>query len=82
VLDDTCYHLSCESEREARFLARLLNADCCRELLSALVFWDAKRPITSEVLQRIELRQVAFELGLSSEWAACSLASSGQPAVR
>jgi hypothetical protein len=82
VLDDTCYHLSCQSEADARLLARLLNADCSRELLSALVFWDAKRPITSEVLQRIDLRQVAIQLGLSSEWAACSLASSGQPAVR
>jgi hypothetical protein len=82
VFDDTCYHLSCDSESDARFVALLLNAECCRELLSAMVFWDAKRPITSDVLQRIDLRQVAIELGLSAEWAASSLASPGKPAVR
>jgi len=82
VLDDTCYHLSCEREADARFIARLLNSDHSRELLAALVFWDAKRPITSELLQRLNLQQLAIHLGLSAEWAGSSLASSGQPAVR
>jgi hypothetical protein len=82
ILDDTCYHLSCTSEGEARLIARLLNSDCSRELLSALVFQDAKRPITSEALQRIDLQKVGIHLGLSSKWPAASLASSGQPAVR
>jgi hypothetical protein len=82
VLDDTCYHLSCEREADARLIACLLNSYDSRDLLGALVFWDAKRPITSEVLQRLDLEQLATRLGLSSEWAATSLASSGQPAVR
>ncbi len=82
VLDDTCYHLPCENEGEARLIGRLLNSDCCMEVLSTLVFRDAKRPITSELLQRIDLGQLATRLGLSSEWATSSLASSGQPAVR
>ena len=70
VLDDTCYHLSFESEAHARQIAHLLNSEPCQALLGAMVFWDAKRPITSEVLRRVDLRQ------------ASNLASSGQPAVR
>jgi hypothetical protein len=82
VLDDTCYHLSCEREADARLIARLLNSDHSQEVLAALVFWDAKRPITSEVLQRLDLALLATRLGLSSEWTGTCLACSGQPAVR
>jgi hypothetical protein len=67
VFDDTCYHLSCDSEAEARLIALMLTSDCSQELLGALVFWDAKRPITTEVLQRVDLRRVAARLGLASE---------------
>ena len=68
VLDDTCYHLSCESEAEARRAAHLLNSRPCQELLEAMVFWDAKRPITGEVLRRVDLRQLAICLGIPSDW--------------
>jgi hypothetical protein len=69
VLDDTCYHLSFESEAHARQTAHLLHSEPCRALLGAMVFWDAKRPITGEVLRRVDLRQVAICLGISSEGA-------------
>jgi hypothetical protein len=59
VLDDACYHLSCETEMEARSIAGLLEYEGSRALLQSLIFWDAKRPITSDVLQRLDLRQVA-----------------------
>jgi len=59
VLDDACYHLSCEAEAEARSIAGLLQYEGSRALLQSLIFWDAKRPITSEVLQRLDLRLVA-----------------------
>jgi hypothetical protein len=68
VLDDTCYHLSYESEAEARRAAHLLNSRPCQELLEAIVFWDAKRPITGEVLRRVDLRELAICLGISSDW--------------
>lgn len=68
MFDDTCYHLSCESQDGARLLTTLLNSTCSQELLGSLVFWDAKRPITSEILQRLNLRAVAETLGLSSEF--------------
>ncbi|MFV1967180.1 MAG: hypothetical protein ACC628_17260 [Pirellulaceae bacterium] len=63
VLDDTVYFLACESKDEAEFLAEMLNSDVAREFYSAFVFWDAKRPITVEVLRRLDLRKLARHLG-------------------
>jgi hypothetical protein len=65
VLDDTAYFLACASEREARHLASLLNSKPAQRYLGSLVFWDAKRPITAELLRRLSLAEVARELGLS-----------------
>jgi hypothetical protein len=67
ALDDTCDHLSFATEDEARRIARLLDSESCRELLAALVFWDAKRPITSDLLQRLDLPQLAIRLGVPFE---------------
>lgn len=77
VFDDTCYHLSCECESDAKLIAELLNSDCSRELLGSLIFWDAKRPITTEVLQRLDLRRVALQSGLRAEFERFS--ASGRP---
>jgi hypothetical protein len=63
VLDDTSYFVSCQSEREAGFIADLLNSPPAREFFSAFVFWDAKRPITIDLLRRLDLSVLARELG-------------------
>jgi len=63
VFDDTCYHLSFQSPEAARYAAELLNDDRSRALLSSLIFWDAKRPITVETLQRLDLKRVAALTG-------------------
>ncbi|GAA2789119.1 SAM-dependent DNA methyltransferase [Crossiella cryophila] len=55
LLDDTCYFLSCADLAEAAVLTALLRGRTTATLLSALVFWDAKRPITKKLLQRIDL---------------------------
>lgn len=68
VFDDTCYHLSCDCEADAKLLIALLDSDCSQKLLGALIFWDAKRPITTEVLQRLDLRSVAVRVGLAAEF--------------
>ncbi len=68
VLDDTSYFVSCQSEQEAHFIAELLNSAPAREFYSAFVFWDAKRPITIDMLRRLDLSAVARELGAESEW--------------
>jgi hypothetical protein len=63
VLDDTSYFVSCQSDQEARYIADLLNSQPAREFFSAFVFWDAKRPITIDMLRRLDLSALAYELG-------------------
>jgi hypothetical protein len=63
VLDDTCYFLPCDSEQDARQLCRILNSDIARGFFSAFVFWDAKRPVTAELLERLDLNKLSAELG-------------------
>ncbi|MGE0129673.1 MAG: SAM-dependent DNA methyltransferase [Blastocatellales bacterium] len=63
VLDDTCYFLACGNQAEAETIARLLNSEPARLFLSAFVFWDAKRPITVDLLRQIDLVALARLLG-------------------
>ncbi len=83
VFDDTCYFVACYNEEEAKFVASLLNAPVTREFFSAFIFWDAKRPVTTDVLQRLNLLALAREVGegdrMSGHWEKRkSEASSGQ----
>jgi len=71
VLDDTCYFISCDSEREARLICELLNSDTCQRFLRSLVFLDAKRPITIDVLNRIDLKRLAERLNKEKEAREC-----------
>ncbi len=59
MLDDTCYFISCCSEPEAVFLAKLLNSEVCQGFLKSLIFFDAKRPVTAEILKRVDLKKLA-----------------------
>ncbi len=68
VLDDTSYFLPCESEREADFLAGLLNSPTAQAFYNAFVFWDNKSPITVQLLRRLDLRKLAEELGEQSRF--------------
>lgn len=68
VLDDASYFLSCHSEGEALFLAKLLNSNIANEFFEAFIFWDTKRPITVDLLQRLDLEKLATELGLLKEY--------------
>jgi len=63
VFDDTVYHLSFDSEDRARMICRLLNSDRARDFFNATAFWDAKRPITADVLGRLDLHALARECG-------------------
>jgi hypothetical protein len=67
VLDDTCYFLSCETEVEADCLCSLLNSEIARDFYGAFIFWDAKRPITVDLLRRLDLLRLAETSGLSNE---------------
>lgn len=70
LFDDTCYFLPFEDEREAEVVTEILNSDECREFLEALTFTDSKRPITVELLERLNIRALAEDAGLVGEWTA------------
>ena len=59
VLDDLSYFLACDSRQDAETLAALLNSEPARQFYEAFVFWDAKRPVTIEVLSRLDLDALA-----------------------
>ena len=55
------------SPAEAELLAGLLNSEPAAEFLSAFVFWDSKRPITVDVLRRLDVRRLAGHFGRTGE---------------
>ena len=65
VFDDTCYMLPCRTREDAELLGRLLNSDEAQEFFRSFVFWDAKRPITAQLLGGLDIGALALELGLS-----------------
>ena len=72
MLDDTCYFLGFTTYLDALFTVSLLNSPIVKQFLKSIVFGDAKRPYTKEVLMRIDLAQVASRLSfhtLNTLWA-------------
>jgi hypothetical protein len=63
VLDDTCYFLACRNQAEAEAIAEMLNSAPAKRFFSAFIFWDAKRPITVELLRQLDLVALARRLG-------------------
>jgi len=53
MLDDTCYFLPFETEKSARAYCKFLNSAPAQDFIRSIVFWDAKRPINAELLQRV-----------------------------
>jgi hypothetical protein len=70
LVDDTCNFLSCKTEAEADMLYSLLTCQDVEIFLNALIFWDSKRPITTQILNSIDLRKVACNNGLREHYAA------------
>jgi hypothetical protein len=68
LFDDTCYFLSFQNEEEAKVVADILNSEPCLLFISSLLFEDSKRPITVDLLQRLNLNAIAKEAGLADEW--------------
>ena len=81
MLDDTCYFIACETREEAVSIADMLNGDAAQQFFSAFVFWDAKRPVTVELLQRLDLLALARELGRDEELATFHKSVPMQPSL-
>ena len=69
-LDDTCYFLPFENQAQAQLIADILNSPPCQQFIHALLFDDSKRPITVELLQRLNLNVIAHEAGFEPRWRA------------
>jgi hypothetical protein len=63
VLDDSCYFVSCHSEREADCIEHLLSSSMASDFYESFLFWDAKRPITVDLLRKLDLMRLADALG-------------------
>ncbi|MGD0614025.1 MAG: SAM-dependent methyltransferase [Verrucomicrobiota bacterium] len=70
LFDDTCYFVPFENKYEAQVVAAIVNSEPCRQFLASLTFSDSKRPITVELLQRLNIGAIAEEAGLADDWAA------------
>ena len=65
VLDDTCYFLAFDTEKDARLILDLLNSDIAKEFYTSLIFWDSKRPITVSILNQLSLHAVSVKMGVT-----------------
>ena len=67
-LDDTCNYLPFEDEASARLVADVLNSSPCQQFLQSLIFTGSKRPITVELLLRLNLNAIADKAGHGRRW--------------
>ena len=67
VFDDTTYFLPFDRAAQARHVQHLLESEVASRFFNARVFWDAKRPITAELLRSIDPAAIARETGCSEE---------------
>lgn len=68
VLDDTVYFLPCWSKVEANFIGYILNSQPAIEFLDLMIFWTDKRPITIEILKKLDLQALSKELGRENDY--------------
>ena len=68
MLDDTCYFLPCRTLEQADLLEGVLNEPIALDLIRALSFRDAKRPVTKALLQRIDLKAIFARTGRGDLW--------------
>jgi len=68
VFDDTVAFLSCSSQEEADFIKKLLYSQEAQNFLKSMIFWEEKRPITIDILKRLNLQFLACMLGCEQEY--------------
>ena len=68
LVDDTCNFISCNTEAEVSMLYSLLTNEKMVVFLNSIIFWDSKRPVTTEILNSIDLKKIAYEKSLESHY--------------
>jgi len=61
-LDDTCYFIGFEQLDFAVYTYIILNHKITQDFLKSIIFFDSKRPITKEILMRIDLLKISNKL--------------------
>ena len=67
IVDDTCYFIGSNDKQEACLLLELLNSEVAKQFLASNIFIDSKRPVTADVLNRIDLKKVSEQVGRLEE---------------
>lgn len=67
MFDDTVYFLPFETREHAQSVLDMLESEAAQRFLGSMIFWDEKRPITVELLKRIDISRLASLLNRSSE---------------
>jgi len=62
-MDDTCYFIGSDNLLEAETLHELFSADITYHFLRSVVFTDSKRPITADILNRLDIYKIAEQFG-------------------
>ena len=62
VFDDTCYFLSFETREDAREVYYLLQNSKVLDFYNLFIYWQAKRPITKQILQLLDLKSLKSEI--------------------
>jgi hypothetical protein len=65
VFDDTVYFVSFDSKEEAERIFTLLTSTPVKDFLSALIFWDEKRPIKTSILNSLNIKHLTSVQQLS-----------------
>lgn len=66
MIDDTCYFLGFDDMSESLIALSILSSSFTQKLLRTIVFIDAKRPYTKDILMRIDFFKVAEHLGFEN----------------
>ena len=59
------YFLPCRTRQNAALLTDPFNSKAATGFLRSLIFWDAKPPITAQVLVNLDLGLLAEETGVA-----------------
>jgi hypothetical protein len=68
VFDDTVSFLSFESFDQAQFVRDLLMTEEAQVFYESQIFWDEKRPVTTDILKRLSLLSLSVHLEKDNEY--------------
>ena len=65
MTDDTSYFICFDSYDMAYIAMLLLNSENVQKFLEGIAFWDAKRPYTKKLLERVDFGKIISFLTLN-----------------